>query len=134
MRLHVIVTGYLLVFVWLYDFFRLSRVELAVLLLAAALVWAAELINTSVERLTDLASPDYHPLAGLAKDLAAAAVLTAAFFSVLIGMAILWRPWAFRLIAAFYHAHPRHFLFLLASLLPSGLIIGGTPHRARPGG
>jgi diacylglycerol kinase len=62
----------------------LSRWEWSILLLCMALVWTAEAINTALEHLTDLASPDFHPLAGKAKDVAAAAVLLAAIFAAVI--------------------------------------------------
>ena len=55
------------------------------LVLAVALVLVAEALNTAVEALVDLVSPEKRPLAGRAKDLAAAAVLLAAFFAVVIG-------------------------------------------------
>ncbi|AJY76328.1 diacylglycerol kinase family protein [Paenibacillus beijingensis] len=70
----------------------LSRTQWAVLLLAIALVITAELINTAVERAVDLISPELHPLAKLAKDTAAGAVLAAVFFSVLVGFVILGPP------------------------------------------
>lgn len=52
----------------------------------AALV--AEGLNSALERLTDLVSPGYHPLAGKAKDIAAGAVLIALLGAVSIGLAI----------------------------------------------
>lgn len=58
--------------------------EWCILLLTMALVWSAEAVNTALEHLTDLASPDYHPLAGKAKDVAAGAVLIVAIFAVVI--------------------------------------------------
>lgn len=63
----------------------LSRWEWALLLAAMALVWVAEALNTALEYWTDLVSPAYHPLAGKAKDMAAAAVLLASIFAALIG-------------------------------------------------
>jgi diacylglycerol kinase (ATP) len=48
-------------------------------------VWVAEALNTSIEYLVDLASPEIHPLAGKAKDVAAGAVLVAAIGSAVIG-------------------------------------------------
>lgn len=48
------------------------------------LVLALEAVNTAIERLTDLASPDIHPLAKDAKDIAAGAVLIATIFSAVI--------------------------------------------------
>ena len=67
----------------------------AVLLLAIAIVWVAEFLNTAIESIVDLASPKTHPLAKAGKDVGAAAVLIAALISVLIGLLILGPPlWA----------------------------------------
>jgi diacylglycerol kinase (ATP) len=63
----------------------LSRAEWALIALAVAGVWAAEALNTAVEFLVDLASPELHPLAAKAKDVAAGAVLVAAIGAVLVG-------------------------------------------------
>jgi diacylglycerol kinase len=71
---------------------ELERVEWAILLLTVALVWVAEFVNTSVEAVVDLLSPDIHPLAKVAKDVAAAAVLIAALAAVVIGLLILGPP------------------------------------------
>ncbi len=67
---------------------RLSTVEWALIALAVAGVWAAEALNTSIEFLVDLASPERRPLAAEAKDVAAAAVLVAAIGSLLVGMLV----------------------------------------------
>jgi diacylglycerol kinase (ATP) len=56
--------------------------------LAIAIVWTAEALNTALEYLTDLASPDYHPLAGRAKDVAAGAVLISALGAAAIGLIV----------------------------------------------
>ena len=64
---------------------RLARLEWALLALAVAAVWTAELVNTAIEALTDLVSPEYHPLAGRAKDIAAGAVLLAALGALAVG-------------------------------------------------
>ena len=63
----------------------LSRLEWALVALAVAGVWTAELVNTAIEALTDLASPDFHRLAGKAKDVAAGAVLLAAAGAAVVG-------------------------------------------------
>jgi len=63
----------------------LSSIEWALIVLACGMVLVAEIFNTSIEYLTDLVTQDHHPLAKKAKDCAAAAVLIAAFFAVLIG-------------------------------------------------
>ena len=57
----------------------------AILLMANSLVLVTELVNSSLESIVDLASPDHHTLAGRSKDLASAAVL----ISLLVS-AILW--------------------------------------------
>jgi diacylglycerol kinase (ATP) len=69
-------------------YFRISALEWCAALLALGLVWAAEGLNTALERLTDLVSPGYHPLAGMAKDIAAGAVLLASVAAVLVGALI----------------------------------------------
>ncbi len=57
---------------------RLSRIEWIILILTIALVLAMEAVNTAIEAVVDLASPQFHPVAKLAKDVAAGGVLLAA--------------------------------------------------------
>jgi len=68
--------------------FNLSVTEWLLCLLCFGLVTGAEMINTSIENIVDLVSPDQHPLAGKAKDAAAGAVLICAIVSVIIGLLI----------------------------------------------
>src|SRR5215510_9516135 len=63
----------------------LSVSEWCWIVLAITSVWTAEALNTAFEFLTDVASPEFHPIAGKAKDVAAGAVLLAACGSVAIG-------------------------------------------------
>jgi diacylglycerol kinase len=73
----------------------LGRMEWAIILLTVAVVWMAEFVNTALEAVVDLASPDLHPLAKVGKDVAAAAVLVGAVTAVLVGLLILGPPlWA----------------------------------------
>jgi len=67
---------------------RISAREWCLLILAMSLVWITETLNTAIEHLTDLVSPDHHPLAGKVKDIAAGAVLLAAIAALLIGATI----------------------------------------------
>jgi diacylglycerol kinase len=67
---------------------RLRALEWCAVIIALALVWIAEGLNTAVERLTDLVSPGFHPLAGRAKDLGAAAVFFAVAAAVSIGLIV----------------------------------------------
>ena len=82
LQLHAVATAAVLG-VGLY--FQLSPTEWALVALAVAGVWAAELFNTAIETLTNLVSPGYHPLAGRAKDVAAGAVLLAALGALAVG-------------------------------------------------
>jgi diacylglycerol kinase len=69
-------------------YLAVSALEWCLLILALALVWTAEGLNTALERLTDLASPGFHPLAGKAKDIAAGSVLIAASLAFAMGSII----------------------------------------------
>lgn len=71
---------------------HISALEWAILILTMAMVWAAEILNTSIEAVVDLASPSRHPLAKVGKDVGAAAVLIAALAAALIGLLILGPP------------------------------------------
>lgn len=87
--LHAIISSIvLLLALWLH----LSMQDWAVLLVTIALVWTAEFINTALEAVVDLASPQEHPLAKVGKDVGAAAVLIAALTSILVGLLILGPP------------------------------------------
>ena len=68
--------------------FGISPVEWALVALAVAGVWAAEALNTAIEFLVDLASPELHPLAAKAKDVAAGAVLVAAIGSLVVAVVV----------------------------------------------
>lgn len=63
----------------------LTRAEWTAVIIAMALVWSAEAVNTAFEFLCDVASPEFHPLVEKAKNIAAAAVLICAFGALLIG-------------------------------------------------
>lgn len=73
-------------------FLKLSTHDWAIILIAIALVWIAEFLNTALEAVVDLASPQHHELAKIGKDVGAAAVLIAAITSVIIGLLILGPP------------------------------------------
>jgi diacylglycerol kinase (ATP) len=83
LRVHFIVAVLVLIagFVW-----RLPRAELLILIGAISLVILAELLNTALETVVDLVTTDYHPLAKVAKDVAAGAVLVASVNAALIGV------------------------------------------------
>ena len=84
----VITTAVILLALWL----KRPRQEWAILILTFMAVWMAEFMNTAIEALVDMASPEYHPLAKVAKDVAAAAVLLGAIGAVIIGLLLLGPP------------------------------------------
>jgi len=71
--------------------FRIEALEWGLVGSAVVVVWMGEIFNTALEFLTDLASPEYHPLAEKAKDAAAGAVFLAVCYSLLIA-AIVFGP------------------------------------------
>jgi diacylglycerol kinase (ATP) len=75
----------------------------AILFITIGAVWTAEFINTALEAVVDLASPQHHPLAKVGKDVGAAAVLIAALNSILIGLLILGPPLYEKLRVIFCH-------------------------------
>lgn len=66
-------------------YFSISITEWCLLVLCIAFVIAAEAFNTSLEYLTNLVSPEFNPLAGKVKDLAAGAVLVSAIGAAVVG-------------------------------------------------
>ncbi len=91
-RLHAVAT---LLAVGAGFWFRISHGEWLAIIAAIGLVWTAEGLNTALETVVDLVSPEPHPLAGRAKDVAAGAVLCAAIAALVIGVMIFGpRVWA----------------------------------------
>lgn len=73
---------------------RLGTLEWALVIVAIALVFAAEMLNTVVERVVDLITSEHHPIAGHAKDVAAGATLVTVIAALLLGLVVLGpRAW-----------------------------------------
>ncbi|HEY8561841.1 MAG TPA: diacylglycerol kinase family protein [Pyrinomonadaceae bacterium] len=83
--IHALATA--VVVVWGINF-ELTKSEWCWIVLAAVSVWTTEALNTAFEFLTDVASPEFHPLAAQAKDVAAGAVLITASGAIVIGLLI----------------------------------------------
>lgn len=82
MKIHVIAAmAAILLGLWA----ELSRVEIMILVFTIFLMLIAETLNTAIEATVDIASPDFHPLAKIAKNVAAGAVLLAALNSLIVG-------------------------------------------------
>ncbi len=96
-RLHLFISACVIaVGVWV----QIALDQWAILAVMMALVLHAELVNTALEAIVDKASPEIHPLAKIAKDCAAGAVLITALLAVLVGLLILAPP----LLAIIRHA------------------------------
>jgi len=86
MRVHVVIAALVLVGSLLVG---VSKLELAGLVFVILLVFITELFNTALEFAIDLVTKEYHPLAKLAKDISAGAVLVSSVGAVLVGYLIL---------------------------------------------
>jgi diacylglycerol kinase (ATP) len=86
MRIHFAVATAVLVLAFAYG---VTKLELIALLLAIAFVLITEMINTAIEAATDIATSSYDPLAKLAKDIAAGAVLVSTVTAIVIGYLVL---------------------------------------------
>lgn len=82
MRIHY---GIALIVIIASLFFDFSKTEFLILLFAISLVIVAEMINTALERVVDMITSDYHPLARLVKDVAAGGVLIASMNAIVVG-------------------------------------------------
>ena len=128
MRVHLVCMAYMYSYLFLFDFFKITKVELAIILIANALVLAAEIINTAIETAVDVAIDEKNEKAMVAKDAAAGAVLVFAIFSVLVGIVILWQPDAFRQLFNYYIEKPiRIGEFILSVVVFSLFIFKGIP-------
>jgi diacylglycerol kinase (ATP) len=86
MRFHVVVAVLVLAASLLVG---VSKLELAALILVILLVFVTEMFNTAIEFAVDLVTKEYHPLAKLAKDVSAGAVLVSSIGAVLVGYLVL---------------------------------------------
>ena len=130
MRIHLVVSLYMYGYLLCYDFFEVSRTQFAILFLANAIVMMGEIVNTAVEAVVDLVEKRRNELCKIAKDAAAGAVLVGAIFAVLVGIAILWQPEAFRRMFTYYRENPWMLAVLAASLAVSVLFIFKTGKKS----
>jgi len=93
--LHFAATVLVVLFAW---WLRIERFEWLAILLVIGIVWTAEFLNTALEVIVDLASPEKHP----GKDVGAAAVLIAALCAAVVGFLILGPPLWQRLLQIFH--------------------------------
>jgi len=82
MRIHLVIAACVLV---LSFFLRLTPIEWAIILICIGLVLMTEMLNTAIEAIIDLISPEYHPLAKIAKDIGAGMVVVFSALAAIIG-------------------------------------------------
>lgn len=88
MRIHFAAAVLILILSWL---LKLNTLELLVVSVTITLVIAAEMINTAIETVVDMLTQEYHPLAAVAKNVAAGAVLISALNAILVGYCIFFK-------------------------------------------
>lgn len=138
-KIHVLVAVMVLI---LSLFTSISRDEFLIICFTISLVIVAEMINTAIESLVDIATEEYHPLAEKAKDVAAGAVFIATVNSLIVGYMIFFDK--FTLINNVFqkvHRTPNHIMFIsVTAVLVLVLILKahfnkGTPfHGGMPSG
>jgi undecaprenol kinase len=85
MRFHLISS---LIVLGLSFYFSISKIEWLLVLFTIGGMFALELMNTAIERVVDLVTAEYHPLAKQAKDIAAGAVFVYAVLAAIVGIMI----------------------------------------------
>ena len=122
-RIHLTFLGYMTYFLCRYDFFVVSKIEAAILIIISALVIGGEMINTGIEKADDAFSREKKYEIKVSKDVAAGAVLVFAIASVVIGVLILWQPAAFEALFNHYRENTGSLvLFVLSLIVPLAFI------------
>ena len=85
LRFHIVIANLIAVFAY---FYGISKAEWAVLVLMVFSVIGAELLNTAIEAAVDVATSEIKPMAKIAKDAAAGAVLVLAIAAILVGVCL----------------------------------------------
>lgn len=127
MRIHLCFTAFMFGFLTFHDFFEVSRTQLAVLIATCALVLALECVNTAIEKAIDLETKERNPLAAIAKDAAAGAVLIAAIGSVAVGISVLYQPEAFAAMAEYYKENIPVLIALIVSVAAGIVFVFAGP-------
>jgi diacylglycerol kinase (ATP) len=132
MRIHMVSAIIILTICFFYD---LNKIELLILLITISMVITAELINTAVELAIDATTNYYHPLAKLAKNAAAGAVLITAINAVAVGYIIFWDKLKiinFILIKKVKNSNPYTIFIILVIVCISTIIIKAFSEEGTP--
>ena len=127
MRIHLCFMVYMFGFLGVYDFFEVTRTQLALLIAVCALVLSLEAVNTAVEKAVDLVTEEIKAFAKISKDAAAGAVLISAIAAVGVGISILWQPEAFSAMAEYYKENIPVFIGFVISFIASLVFVFAGP-------
>ena len=127
MRIHLCFTLFMFGFLTVHDFFEVTRTQFAVIFAVCSLVPALECVNTAVEKTVDLETKEKNPLAAIAKDAAAGAVLIAAIGSVAVGLSVLYQPEAFAKMAEYYKENIPVLIALVVSVAAAFVFVFAGP-------
>lgn len=89
MRIHIFFALIVILFAW---WLQIPKLHWLILLLVIGGVFVMEIMNSAIERVVDLVTEEYHPIAKRAKDASAAAVFVYTIFAVIIGMIMFLPP------------------------------------------
>ncbi|MEG1257035.1 diacylglycerol kinase [Clostridium sp.] len=134
MRIHMIITMLVLIGSF---FFDLTKIELLILTITITMVVVAEMINTAVECAIDATTNFYHPLAKIAKNVAAGAVLITALNAILVAYIIFYDkvlPFSLIILSKIKNSNPHMIFFMLvivciATVVVKAIYDEGTPLR-----
>ncbi len=128
LRIHLCFLVYMFGFLTVHDFFEVSKTQFAILAAVSALVISLELVNTGIEKAVDLAADGkILPLAKIAKDAAAGAVLVSAIGAVAVGLIILYQPDAFSAMFDYYKNNISEFVLLIVTVALSFVFVFAGP-------
>lgn len=134
MRIHMVLA---LIILSACFFYEISKLELLIIAITVTMVIMSEMINTAIESAIDATTNYYHPLAKIAKNTAAGAVLITAINAVLVGYIIFWDRLTvitFSAIVKIKHSDPYMILIVLiivsiATVVVKAIYGEGTPLR-----
>lgn len=120
MRFHFCAAFYVLSFMKAYD---LTSAQKAIVYIVIGLVISLETVNTAIEKLTDMVSPERSWLAGIAKDCAAGAVLVSAIAAATVGITFFWDTDVFVKIVRYFSSHLIMLILFIISVIVWLIII-----------
>lgn len=120
LRFHLVAAVYVLVFSLFYHF---SAVQTAVLVILIALVIAAELFNTAIEKACDAITKEQNEHIKRAKDISAAAVLVMSVAAVIVAVIFFWDIEVIKSIFAYFAANIHMLIILIISAVLSTLFV-----------